>query len=78
MITLDKNHEIWPRESPTDKLGLSEIRAQFNSPRKKFWRFLQTVKTEKISPLNYPHPTWDGRGRQISNLNCSTWTNEIT
>ena len=47
MITLDKNHEIWPRESPTDKLGLSEIRTQFNSPRKKFWRFLQTVKNEK-------------------------------
>ena len=60
MITLDKNHEIWPRESPTDKLGLSEIRTQLNSPRKKFWRFLQTVKNKKISPLNYPHPTERG------------------
>ena len=56
MITLDKNHEIWPRESPTDKLGLSEIRTQFNSPRKKFWRFLQTVKNEKniASKLSSP------------------------
>ena len=42
MITLDKNHEIWPRESPTDKLGLSEIRTQFKIPWKwwnlnEFW-----------------------------------------
>jgi len=43
---MDKNHEICPRESPTDNLGLSEIRTQFNSPRKKFWRLLQTVKNE--------------------------------
>jgi len=59
MITLDKNHEIWPRESPTDKLGLTEIRIQFNSPRKKFWRFLQTVKNEKniASKLSSPYPT---------------------
>jgi len=57
MITLDKTHEIWPRESPTDKLGLSEIRTQFNSPRKKFWRFLQTVKNEKniASKLSSPY-----------------------
>jgi len=44
MIMVDKNHEIWPRESPADKLGLSEICTHFYSPKKKFWRFLQTVK----------------------------------
>jgi len=56
MITLDETHEIWPRESPTDKLGLSEIRTQFNGRRKKFWRFLQTVKNEKniASKLSSP------------------------
>ena len=56
MITLDANDEILIRESSTDKEGLVEISTQFNSPRKKFWRFLETVKNEKIiaSQLSSP------------------------
>ena len=56
MITLDANDEILIRESPTDKEGLVEICTQFNNPRKKYWRFLATVKNEKIiaSQLSSP------------------------
>ena len=41
-----------------DKEGLVEICIQFNSPRKKRWRFLGTVKIEKIiaSQLSSPYP----------------------
>ena len=57
MITLDANDEILIRESSTDKEGLVEICTQFNSPRKKCWRFLGTVKNEKIiaSQLSSPY-----------------------
>ena len=56
MITLDANDEIIIRESPTGEEGLIEICTQFNSPRKKCWRFLGTVKNEKIiaSQLSSP------------------------
>ena len=56
MITLDANDEILIRESSTDKEGLVEICTQFNSPRKKCWRFLVTVKNQKIiaSQLSSP------------------------
>ena len=56
MITLDANDEILIRESPTDKEGLVEICTQLNSPRKKYWPFLGTVKNEKIiaSQLSSP------------------------